>query len=191
MNQIRWLRAPDSGGSTGGATAAASGTDPASGGTTTPPPDTGKAAEKPTFEELLKDPAYKAEFDKHVSAGAKTEAERLATLTEDQRKAEAATAFEQEKAQFQHERLVSETVKQLASKGLPVDFAEQLTGKDATATLANITAFEKTYNAAIEKGVNDRLKGSAPKAGGTTATAAAGNSGFAKMIADAQFKRNN
>lgn len=189
MNQIRWLRAPDGGGSTGGAAAAASGTDPATGGTDTPPPDTGKATEKPTLEELLKDPAYKAEFDARVSSGAKTEAERLATLSADERKAEEAKAFEQEKAQFQRDRLVSETVKQLATKGLPVDLAEQLTGKDATATLTNITTFEKAFNAAVEKGVNDRLKGSAPKAGGTTATGKGSATSMQAAIAEAQFKR--
>lgn len=190
MNQIRWLRAPDGGGSTGGATAAASGTDPAPGGTEAPATEAAKATQKPTLEELLKDPVYKAEFDARVSSGAKTEAERLATLSADERKAEEAKAFEQEKAQFQRERLVSETVKQLASKGLPIDFAEHLTGKDATETLSNIATFEKTFNAAIEKGVNDRLKGAAPKAGGTTASGTSSKGGFAQMVADAQFKRN-
>ena len=189
MNQIRWLRAPDSGGSTGGATAAASGTDPAPGGTEAPATEAAKATQKPTLEELLKDPVYKAEFDARVSSGAKTEAERLATLSADERKAEEVKAFERDKAQFQHDRLVNETVKQLATKGLPVDLAEQLTGKDATETLANITAFEKTFNTAVEKGVNDRLKGSAPKAGGTTATGKGSATSMQAAIAEAQFKR--
>lgn len=195
MYQIRMFRAadaggaPGAGGAAGGEAAAAPGAGQATGGEAAPAAAGAKPETKPSLEELLKDPAFKAEYDK----SARSEAERLAKLSEADREAEEKKAFQTEREQFKREQLETETTKQLALKGLPTDFAKQLTGKDATETLANIAAFEKTYLAALEKGVNDRLKGSSPKAGGTTAAsgAAAGGSKTSMMaaISEAQFKR--
>lgn len=197
MYQINRFLAADAGGApgagaTGGAEgAAASGAAQAAGGEAAAAgAGTGAKTEtKPSLEELLKDPAFKAEYDR----SAKTEADRLAKLSATEREAEEKKAFQTEREQFNREKLETETAKQLALKGLPTDFAKQLTGKDATETLANIAAFEKQYNAALEKGVNDRLKGSSPKAGGTTAAsgAAAGGSksGMMAAISEVQFKR--
>ena len=175
MFMDRLFRAADAGGASGGAPAAAPGaaapgTEPAAGGAATPPASGAQETTKPSLAELLKDPAFKAEYDK----AARSEAERLATLSDDQRKEEDRKAFETERAQFQHDKLETETVKQLAARGLPVELASQLTGKDATETLSHITTFETAFKAAVEKGVNDRLKGTAPKAGGTTAAATSG-----------------
>jgi len=195
MYQINRFLAADAGGAPGAGAnggaegAAAPGAGQATGGEAAAAAAGTKPETKPSLEELLKDPAFKAEYDK----SAKTEAERLAKLSDADREAEEKKAFQTEREQFRREQLETETTKQLALKGLPTDFAKHLTGKDAAETLANIGAFEKTYLAAVEKGVNDRLKGSSPKAGGTTAAggAAAGGSktGMMAAITDAQFKR--
>lgn len=196
MYQIKMFRAADAGGApgagaggAGGEGAGAPGAGQATGGESPAGSAGAKPETKPSLEELLKDPAFKAEYDK----SAKSEAERLAKLSDAEREAEEKKAFQTEREQFNREKLETETTKQLALKGLPTDFAKQLTGKDATETLANIAAFEKSYTAAVEKGVNDRLKGSSPKAGGTTAAsgAAAGGAktGMMAAISEAQFKR--
>lgn len=195
MYQINRFLAADAGGAPGAGAnggaegAAAPGAGQATGGEATAGATGTKQETKPSLEELLKDPAFKAEYDR----SARSEAERLAKLSDADREAEEKKAFQTEREQFKREQLETETTKQLALKGLPTDFAKQLTGKDATETLANIAAFEKQYNAALEKGVNDRLKGSSPKAGGTTAAsgAAAGGSksGMMAAISEVQFKR--
>lgn len=196
MYQIKRFLAADAGGASGagasGGTegAAAPGAGQAAGGEAAAAAAGTNPETKPSLEELLKDPAFKAEYDK----SARSEAERLAKLSDADREAEEKKAFQAEREQFNREKLETETAKQLALKGLPTDFAKQLTGKDATETLANIAAFEKQYNAALEKGVNDRLKGSSPKAGGTTAAAGAAaaggsKSGFMSAISEVQFKR--
>lgn len=195
MYQINRFLAADAGGAPGaGATGgsegtAASGAAQATGGEAAAAAAGAKAETKPSLEELLKDPAFKAEYDR----SARSEAERLAKLSDADREAEEKKAFQTEREQFNREKLETETTKQLALKGLPTDFAKQLTGKDATETLANIAAFEKSYTAAVEKGVNDRLKGSSPKAGGTTAASGAATggakTGMMAAISEAQFKR--
>lgn len=193
MYQINRFLAADAGGASGagasggteGAAAPSAG-QAAGGEATAAAAGAAKTETKPSLKELLKDPAFKAEYDK----SAKTEAERLAKMSEAEREAEEKKAFQTEREQFKREQLEAETVKQLALKGLPVDFAKQLTGKDAAETLANITAFEKAHLAAVEKTVNERLKGTTPKTGSVSAASGSAKGGFAQMVAEAQFKRN-
>ena len=184
MYQNRMFRAADAGGATSGAATGAAGADPAQGGaaaatatatgTTSTETKTATEAAKPTLSELLKDPAYKAEHDSMISAAAtaaKTEAENLAKMSAEERQTAERQQFETERAKFESERLENEATKQLAALGLPVEFAGQLVGKDATTTLANVQKFGTAFTAAVEKGVNDRVKGDPPKTG------ASGNAG--------------
>lgn len=204
LHRIMRLCAPDGGGAAGGTGGGTEGTPsgtatPPSGtatppsGATTPPPDT-TAKPAPSFDDLMKDPAFKAEFDKRSQAtadAAKTEAERVAKLPAEERAAEEKKKFEADRASFEHERLENEATKQLAQMGLPVEFAPQLIGKDATATLTNVQTFGKAFTAAVEKGVNDRIKGTAPKAGstGSSGVSGAGKSSLMATVTDNQFKR--
>lgn len=73
--------------------------------------------------------------------------------------------FEETKKAFENEKLLNETSKQLASKNLPIEFAEMLKGADAEKTFENIKIFEEKFNAALEVKVNERLKGNIPKTG--------------------------
>lgn len=178
MYQIKMFRAADAGGAPGSTAPGATGADPTQGGTAATPPATTQTAEppktettppaKPTLNELLKDPAYKAEHDSMITAAAsaaKAEAERLAKLTAEERQTEERNQFNAERAKFEAERLENEATKQLAALGLPVEFAKQLVGKDATATLANVQQFSTAFSAAVEKAVTDRIKGDPPKTG--------------------------
>ena len=98
---------------------------------------------------------------------AKKEAEELSRLSEADRQRK---LFEKEKEEFEatrkafeQEKLLNETVKQLASRNLPIEFADILKAQDAESTLENINKFEEKFNAALEAKVNDRLKGNTPK----------------------------
>jgi len=181
MYQIRMFRAPDAGGASGGAASGVAGSDPAQGSTVTTPPaqeTTGTQPKtetatppKPPLSELLKDPAYMAEHERMLTdatTAATAEAARVAKLTADERQAEELNKFNVERAKFNHERLENEATKQLAALGLPVEFAGQLVGADATKTLANVQTFGTAFSAAVEKAVAERVKGEPPKTGTST-----------------------
>ena len=122
---------------------------------------------------------------------AKKEAE-LSKMSEDERaKAELENTrqeLEKQRADFEREKLKYEAAKVLAQRNLPVDFVDYLLGGDNDTTLANIKAFEKKFNKAVEDAVNNKLKGKAPQTGGQNLDKASSKSAFMKAIADAQIK---
>ena len=95
------------------------------------------------------------------------EAEELAKLSEAEKQRKLfekqVKEFEETKRAFENERLLNETSKQLASKNLPIEFAEMLKGNDAEKTFENIQLFEARFNEAVEKVVTERLRGNVPK----------------------------
>ena len=100
------------------------------------------------------------------------EAEELAKLSEAEKQKKLfekqVKEFEETKRAFENERLLNETSKQLASKNLPIQFAEMLKGNDAEKTFENIQLFEAKFNEAVEKVVTERLRGSVPKVATST-----------------------
>ena len=143
-------------------------------------------AEEPTVEHTEQEPTVKTftqeEVDKMIQKRlsrerkdieAKIEAERreaeeLAKLSEAEKQKKLfekqVAEFEATKKAFEQEKLLNETSKQLASKNLPIEFAEMLKAEDAESTFENIKIFEAKFNEAVEKLVNERLKGKTPKA---------------------------
>lgn len=99
------------------------------------------------------------------------EAAKLAQLSEsDKQKAifeKQQAEFEQERSKFEREKLELEVTKQLASKNLPIEFANLLVGDGAESSLDNINAFEKSFQAALDKAVEERLKSKPPQGGGS------------------------
>ena len=98
----------------------------------------------------------------------RAEAERLAKMSEAEKQQalfkKQVAEFEATKRAFEQEKLLNETSKQLASKNLPIEFAEMLKANDAESTFENIKVFEAKFNEAVERLVNERLKGKTPKA---------------------------
>lgn len=102
---------------------------------------------------------------------AKTEAEKLAKLSADER-AEAERAKreqeieEREKALNQREYKL-EAVKQLDEAGLSTDFVDMVMSDNAEATKENIGALKSAFDKAVEATVNERIKatGDSPKTG--------------------------
>ena len=143
-------------------------------------------AEEPTVEHTEQEPVVKTftqeEVDKMIQKRlsrerkdieAKIEAERreaeeLAKLSEAEKQKKLfekqVAEFEATKRAFEQEKLLNETSKQLASKNLPIEFAEMLKANDAESTFENIKVFEAKFNEAVEKLVNERLRGNTPKA---------------------------
>ena len=67
------------------------------------------------------------------------------------------------KMQFEYEQRVNSTSKVLASNNLPIEFADFLIGDSDEATTQRVDLFKNAFNEALEKAVNERLKGRTPK----------------------------
>ena len=96
---------------------------------------------------------------------AKAEAERKAKLTEAEKLAEERKEFEAMRKQFEYEKRVNSTSKVLASNNLPVEFSDFLVADTEEATTQRVDLFKNAFNEAVEKLVNERLKGNTPKVG--------------------------
>ena len=109
-----------------------------------------------------------AEFSQKIETE-KAEAARLAKLTADQREKELferqKTEFAQQQAAFQRQQMLNSTMLELQKESLPVNFAEYLLADTAEAVAANITDFKSKWQEALQKAVDDRLKGTTPKGG--------------------------
>lgn len=141
---------------------------------------TGATTEPKSFDDILKDGSYQAEFDRRVQKALETQKNKLEVLMND-KASEAeklAKMNKEEKAQYLHQKrekeladkeaaitrreLTAEAKVSLADKGLPVELAEVLNYKDADACKASIEAVEAAFQKAVEKSVEDRLKGGKP-----------------------------
>jgi len=171
----RIFHAPDGAGS-GGAAAAEGDESGADEGN-----DNGAKDAKPkTFDEILTDKAYQAEFDRRVNKALETARDKWQTLADD-KASEAeklAKMNKDEKAQYLHQKsvkaladreaaitkreLMAEAKNTLAEKSLPSTLAELLVYTDAEACNASIGVLEKAFQAAVESAVEDRLKGGDP-----------------------------
>jgi hypothetical protein len=94
-----------------------------------------------------------------------TEAERLQREFDNQKQ-----SFEEERKSFLREKLELQTVKSLQAEELPTEFSEFVLSDSAEKVSENIKRFKEQWQQAIEKAVDERLKGSTPK-GSNTKTA--------------------
>lgn len=153
----------------GGAGSAGDGTD-----------GTGSTTEPKSFDDILKDGSYQAEFDRRIQKALDTQKNKLEVLM-DAKASEAeklAKMNKEEKAQYLHQKrekeladkeaaitrreLTAEAKVSLADKGLPAELAEVLNYTNADACKASIEAVESAFQKAVEKSVEDRLKGGKP-----------------------------
>lgn len=162
-------------------------------------------ASAPTFDEALKNPAYQAEFDRRVTKAlqtaqdkwqkdadarilaAKTEAEKLARMTAEQK----AEHERQEREKSLADRETALTVRELraqaaetlSQKGLPAALLDVLAYSDADKCAASIDAAEKAFRAAVQTGVEERMKGTPPIKG---AGGGASKDAYEKLALEAQ-----
>lgn len=143
----------------------------------------------PSFDDVLKDKSMQSEFDKRIAKAletakgkwqteqqkaiedAKTEAEKLAKMNADQKaqyeKEKAEADFNKRLADLNMRELKATAKETLASEGLPLELAEVLNYSDADTCNKSIEAVKTAFQAAVEKSVNERLKGKGtPKGGG-------------------------
>lgn len=105
-----------------------------------------------------------------------TEAQRMAKMSAEERaqhdREESEKALKIREQELTKRELRAQALELLGEKGLPKELADILPYVDADSTLASLTAVEKVFRAAVEKGVADRIKGTPPPSGqkGTTKT---------------------
>lgn len=134
-----------------------------------------------SFDDILKDKKYEAEFNKRLSKAletekgkwetdyqakveeAKTEAEKLAKMTADQKAkyAEEKRIAELEKREKDiTTRELRATAKEtLAEKNLPKELIDILNYTDAEACNKSIEAVEKAFQTAVERAINEKIRG--------------------------------
>ncbi|WP_260458026.1 MULTISPECIES: DUF4355 domain-containing protein [unclassified Clostridium] len=141
-----------------------------------------------SFDDVLKDKKYQSEFDKRVAKAletakgkweadyqtkveeAKTEAEKLAKMNaeqkakyaEDKRLAE----LEKREKDITTRELRATAHETLAEKGLPKDLIDILNYSDAENCNKSIEAVEKAFQSAVQKAVNEKLRGKQDPKGG-------------------------
>lgn len=130
----------------------------------------------PSVEEQIKAAvaAAKTEWDKGLDdkiKAAQDEAARLAKLSAAERQKEedkaAKEKFEQEKAEFEHKKIVLYAETQLAKASLPTELAEQMAADSEENTKTAIDALKTVFDKAVEAEVTEKLKGKTPPMGGS------------------------
>ena len=141
-----------------------------------------------SFDDILKDSNYQTEFEKRMSEAikserakweadsktkideAKTEAEKVAKMTaeqkakyaEDKRLAE----LEKREKDITTRELRATAHETLAEKGLPKDLIDILNYTDAESCNKSIESVERAFQSAVQKAVNEKLRGKQDPRGG-------------------------
>lgn len=143
---------------------------------------TGTETKVQTFDEVLTNKEYQAEFDRRVQKAIetakgkwqeindaeKTEAEKLAKMNKEQKLEYEAQKEKQEKenvlAELNAYKMKEEAIKIASEKGLEVSLLNLIDFKTVTAEKLNenIDNLSRVFNKAVEKMVNERLKEDTP-----------------------------
>lgn len=133
-----------------------------------------------TFDELLAEADYQAEFDRRVQKALGTakdkwsalmddklsEADKLAKMNKDEKAEYLRQKHEKElsdrEAGITKRELMAEAKNTLAEKKLPASLAEVLNYTDADSCKASVDAVEKAFQEAVQAAVEEKLKGGTP-----------------------------
>ena len=95
-----------------------------------------------------------------------SEAKKLAKMNADEKKDYQLKQREQEladrEAEITRKELTAEARSMLSERDLPVELVDVVNLTDADSVTESVNAIQKSWEAAVQKGVSDRLKGSAP-----------------------------
>lgn len=138
------------------------------------------AAEPKSFDDILKESKYQAEFDRRVNKALETqkgklevlfndkstEAEKLAKMTKDEKAQYLQQKHEKElgdrEAEITKRELMAEAKNTLAEKKLPASLADVLNYANADSCNKSIDAVEKAFQEAVQSAVETKLKGGTP-----------------------------
>lgn len=136
--------------------------------------------QKQTFDDVLKDKDYQAEFDRRVQKAIDTakskwdalmddklsEAEKLARMNKEEKAEYLRQKREKEltdrETAITRRELMAEAKNTLAEKKLPAELAEILNYTDADTCKKSLETVEKAFQKAVQSAVEERLKGGKP-----------------------------
>lgn len=137
----------------------------------------------PTFDDVLKNKAYQSEFDKRINKAIETakskwdeeakaqadEAAKLAKMKADEKaeyeRQKREDALTKREAEITRRELHAEAITQLTADGLPASLADIVDCTSADNCKKSMESVKKAFGEAVEKAVNDKLKGTTPKTG--------------------------
>ena len=104
-------------------------------------------------------------WEKHLE-DEKTEAQKLETMSEKEKKKyqeeKRTKELDDREAAITRRELTAQAKVQLADKGIPTELAEILNLTDAESCKKSIETVEKAFQTAVEKAVEEKIKGNAP-----------------------------
>ena len=143
-----------------------------------------------SFDDVLKDKKYQSEFDKRIAKAletakakwdaeastklqdALTEAQKLAKMNAEQKaeyeKQKKDTELAKREKDITTRELRATAFETLAEKGLPKELVELLNYESADTCNKSIESVEKAFQVAVEKAVNEKLRGKGAPKGGTS-----------------------
>lgn len=140
---------------------------------------TASVTEEKTYTQAELDAFLQQETDRRVTAALKkqqkkfeaekSEAAKLATMNEEQRKEfefnKKVEEFEQREREFNIMQNKLSATKVMSERGLPVNFVDYIVAEDAETMMDNINSFESAWKSAIADAVSARLgaESQAPK----------------------------
>lgn len=145
-----------------------------------PMPDPDSAPEPKSFDDILKNKDFQAEFDRRIQKALGTakekwdalmddklsEAEKLAKMTKEEKNQYQQQKREKElaekEASITKRELMAEAKNTLTEKGLPVSLAELLNYADADSCSKSIMSLEKAFTQAVQAQVDKKLEGGKP-----------------------------
>ena len=90
-----------------------------------------------------------------------------ALLSEQKAEPERETALDERERMLRQRELRAEVIEALAEKKLPAELADAIACTDEETCRAGLEAVERAFRTALQKAVDERLRGSAPSAGKT------------------------
>lgn len=171
----------------------------------------GSGSEPLSFEAFLKQEGNQAEFERRVKAAVDaavsgveekwkaltddklSEAEKLAKMTEKERAEYEKKKLQDELDALKHEKevagLATEARKTLSEDGIniPDELLANLIGKDAAKTKANVEAFTKLFNDAVNEVVKKKAQQDTPPEGGGQGFGSGSKMNLAEMAAKARI----
>lgn len=166
-------------GAGGGAEGAGTGTSGGDAGTGSGEGE-GSQAKPKTFDEILKESNYQAEFDRRVQKALGTAKDKWSALMDDKlsEAEKLAKMNKEEKADYMRQKqekelaareaditkreLMAEAKNTLAERKLPTGLAEILNYTDADTCKTSLEAVDKAFQEAVQAAVDERLKGGTP-----------------------------
>lgn len=122
-----------------------------------------------------------------------SEAEKLAKMNAEQKaqyeKEQTEKKLAEREAKITQRELVAQAKENFAAKGLPLELAGCGVYTDAEACQKSLDAVEKAFNVAVEKAVNERMRGTPPKAANGQSKSDS-KEDFLSAVQENQAKRN-